>query len=132
MPNLLDANVLIRYFIGEPKETAERAQRLLDSDIELVITETAILETAYVLRSQYGRPREAVLDALVGLLQRANITVRGLDKDLVHTALLQCRPSGRINVGDALVWAAARQDSPAVVYSFNRRFPSQHIDLREP
>ena len=128
----LDASVLVRYFVNTPPEMAERAQALIDNAEELVLTETTLLETTYVLESIYGQPRDHIVDTLVDFLQRRNISVRGLDSHYIVAGLMRCRSSRRVSFGDALLWAAARQDSPAVVYSFNRRFPSQHIDLREP
>ena len=55
-----------------------------------------------------------------------------LDKDLVLQALLFCRLSGRVSFADALVWAAARSQAGAAVYSFDARFPDEGITvLRE-
>lgn len=132
VPPFLDASVLVRYFTAHPPETALRARELIDSDRELLVTETALAETAFVLLRVYKTPREQIVDLLVSLIQRANIAVHQLDKEIVISALLLCRPSGRVSFGDALIWAAARCAGNAVVYSFDRRFPSEGVDLRQP
>ena len=48
-------------------------------------------------------------------------------KDLVLEALLLCRPSGRVSLADALVWAAARSQANASVYSPDGRFPDEGV-----
>lgn len=111
---------------------AEHAARLIESEQEVTLTETALNETVYVVRSVYGVGREEWVDALVALLQRRNILFHSIDKATVIAALLLCRPSGRVSLGDALIWAAARSLSPSAVYTFDRRFPSEGVELRRP
>jgi predicted nucleic-acid-binding protein len=111
---------------------AARARQLIDTEIELRLTETVLLETAYVLQHSEGLSREQIVDLLVEFVQRANISVHPLDKQIVISGLLLCRPSGRVSFGDALIWAAARCAGSTTVYSFDRRFPGEGIDLREP
>lgn len=132
MPDFLDASVLVRYIMDDPPAMAERAQRLIDSEVELWITETALIETSHVLLHIYGLPRADIVDLLIYLLQRQNVSVHQLDKRLVITALLLCRPSGRVSFGDALIWAAARHAGPSIVYSFDRRFPADGLEVRQP
>jgi predicted nucleic acid-binding protein len=132
VPAFLDASVLVRYLTDDLPEMAERAERLIESEAELWITETALIETAYVLLRTYGLARADIVDLLVDLLQRQNVTVHQLDKRLVITALLLCRPSGRVSFGDALIWAVARHAGPSIVYSFDRRFPADGLEVRQP
>lgn len=42
-------------------------------------------------------------------------------------ALLLCGPSGGVSFADALVWAAARSEADAAVYSLDERFPDDGI-----
>jgi predicted nucleic-acid-binding protein len=130
VPAFLDASVLVRYLADDPPAMAERAQRLIESDTELNVTETALIETSYVLLRTYGLARAEIVDLLIDLLQRRNIAVHQMDKRMVITALLLCRPSGRVSFGDALIWAAARGAGAATVYSFDRRFPADGLELR--
>jgi predicted nucleic-acid-binding protein len=132
MPDFVETSVLVRYLTDTPPAMAERAQQLIESAVDLRITETALIETAHVLRRVYGLARKEVVDLLVDLLRRRNISVHTLDKSTAITALLLCRPSGRIGFGDALIWAVARSAAPSAVYSFDRRFPPDGIDLRSP
>jgi len=132
VPAFLDASVLVRYLTDDLPAMAERAQRLIESETELQITETALVETAYVLLRTYRLARADIVDLLIDLLQRQNVSVHQLDKRLVITALLLCRPSGRVSFGDALIWAAARHTGPSTVYSFDRRFPADGLEVRQP
>jgi predicted nucleic acid-binding protein len=132
MPDFLDASTVVRYLTDDPTEMAERAAWLIESEKELTLTETAVNETVHVVRSVYGVGREEWVDALVALLQRRNILFHSIDKATVIAALLLCRPSGRVSLGDALIWAAARCVPPSTVYSFDRRFPSEGIELLRP
>ena len=52
--------------------------------------------------------------------------------EVLLSGLELCRPSGRVSVPDALIWAMARAQPPSVVYTFDRRFPAEGIELREP
>ena len=98
-------------------------QRLVDDHVELLISDVALVETAYVLASTYGVPRETVVDHLIALLRKANITTFRLPKEHVLEALTLCRPSGRVSFADALIWAAARA-ADATIYPLDERFPS--------
>ena len=109
---------------------AERAQRLIESELLLQISVVTLAEVAFVLKSVYKVPREAIVDTLTGLIGRDNISVHEVHKTLAAGGLMMCRDSGRISIPDALLWAVARSSSPAAVYTFDRKFPSSGIELR--
>jgi len=132
MLRFLETSAVVRYLTDDPPEMGERVERLLDGCEELRVTELILAESAHVLREVYGLPREAVVDLLVELIQRENIAVHGLDKATVIAGLLRCRPSGRISIPDALIWASAACSGPAEIYTFDRRFPADGVTLREP
>ncbi len=128
----VDTNVLVRYFLQDDPEKGPAAARLVDGAPELGISLVALAETAFVLSGNYGVPREQVVDRLVELLRKRNIGVLGVDKALVASALLLCRPSGRINYADALINADARAHAVDRLYTFDERFPSEGLTLKEP
>jgi predicted nucleic acid-binding protein len=129
-PRFLDTSVLVRYLTGEPPAMAQNAHEILEQEADLLVTDLALMEAAYVLGSVYKHPREVIVDGLIQLLQRQNIRVFGLDKGSVINGLLLCRPSNRVSIGDALIWAAVRSVNDGVVYTFDARFPSQGIEVR--
>ena len=129
MSDLLDTSMLVRYLTGDPPHLAEVSAQVIDGDRALLVTDVVIVETAYVLQSVYQVPRTAIVDSLIALLRKANLHTFRLEKELVLRALLLCRPSGRVSFADALVWAAARSQAGAAVYSLDQRFPNEGITV---
>jgi predicted nucleic acid-binding protein len=125
----LDTSVLVRYLTGEPPDQAERASALIEADQELRVPVIAVAETAYVLSSVYGVERARVVDVLIDLLARVNITTHELSRERVAEALGLCRHSRRTSFADALIWAAAFTVD-AEVFTFDQRFPSSLITRR--
>ncbi len=130
MSGFLDTSVVVRYLTGDPPEMAAQAARIIDSDLDLRMTDAVLIETAYVLTSVYRVSRPAVVDHLLALVQRENISTFALGKDVVLQALRPCRPSGQVSFTDAMVWAAARSAGPGLVYSLDERFPSDGVSIR--
>ena len=127
----LDTSIVVRYLTGDPPDLAEQAARIVDRGRDLKVTDVVLAETAYVLTSVYRVPREVVVDHLITLLQKKNISPFALDKGLALQALLLCRPSGRTSFADAMVWAAARSAGSEVVYSLDERFPADGLEVRQ-
>lgn len=127
-----DTSVLVRYFLQDHPLRGRAAQRLLDGDREVCVSLVAVAETAFVLARNYGVPREEVVDSLVGLLRKRNVSVLGADKSLAAAALLACRPSGRVSFADALINTDARSNGVETVYTFDTQFPVDGMDVREP
>jgi len=129
MAALLDTSVVVRYLTGDPPRLAARAARIIDERRELAVTDVVIAEAAYVLSSVYRVSRDAVVDGLVGFLQKRNVATLRLDKGAVIQALLLCRPSNRVSFADAMIWAAARSSRAEAVYSFDDRFPELGVEV---
>lgn len=127
---LIDTSFLVRYLTGDPPDSAARARRVIEGDITIILSEVVILETAHVVRSLYDVPREVIIDSLIAFLRRRNVETLDRSKSHLASALLLCRPSGRVSIADALVWAQARAtDNP--VFTFDRRFPVDGIEVRD-
>ena len=131
MSAFLDTNILVRYLIGDSPELTRAAMRIIDNGDNLRVTGVALVETAYVLTSVYRLPRAVIVDSLIALLRKRNIRMAGLATDAVIEGLLLCRPSGRVSFADALIWAAARVADTPIVYSFDRRFPANGVEVRQ-
>jgi predicted nucleic acid-binding protein len=129
MSGFLDTSVVVRYLTGDPPEMAEQAARIIDREENLLVTGVVLAETAYVLTSVYHVSRDIVVEHLIALLQKANISPFALNKDVVVQALLLCRPSGRVSFADAMVWAAARSTGNRVIYSLDERFPAEGVEV---
>ena len=67
---------------------------------------------------------------MIELVQRDNVSTYAMDEEFVVEGLMMCRPSGRVSIADALLWAAARSGGARVIYTFDQRFPNEGIELR--
>jgi predicted nucleic acid-binding protein len=129
----LETSVVIRYLTKDPVEMAVRAAALIASRSPLYITGTALAETAHVLRTVYDVDRVTVVDLLKALIQEDGVLPYPSNAERVLDGLELCRPSNKVSIPDALIWAAAASSGPAaVVYTFDRRFPRAGVELREP
>lgn len=129
--SFLDASVIVRYLTADAGEPAERAREIIEEHPNLTITTDTISECGYVMTRLYGIGRQQVVDSLLGLLNLTNITIYRVDKSLAVQALRLCRPSGRVSFADAMLWATAlASGSNATVFTLDRRFPSDGIDVR--
>ena len=130
MARFLDTSIVVRYLTGLPQDEAVVAGSIIDQSELLTIGGVALAETAFVLTSVYRLPRETIVDQIIEFVQRENINIHGLDKAYVLQGLLMCRPSGRVSISDALIWAESRSASGDLVYSFDQRFPADGIEVR--
>ena len=128
-PALIDTSVIVRYLTGDPPELAVRAAAVIDSGRELVLSEVALVDAAYVLTKVYEAPHDDAVTALESLVQLRNMRLVGLPKSLVLEALSLCRGSKRHSFADAILWATARHVTDSRVVTFDRRFPSQGLKL---
>ena len=129
MTAFLDTSMVVRYLMEDSPEQAHAAASIID-EVELRITDLVLVEAAYVLRSLYDIPREVVVDHLTALVQKENISLFGLNKGLLLQGLFICRESGRVSFADAMIWASARSAGAEVVYSLDRRFPAEGVEVR--
>ncbi len=127
----LNTSVIVRYLTNDQPEMSNQATQIIEEVDDLAITEGILGETAFVLTSVYGKSRSEVVDSLIDLVERDNISTYALDKSLVLRGLEMCRPSGRVSIADAMIWAAARTDGASAIYTFDRRFPSDGIEIRQ-
>jgi predicted nucleic acid-binding protein len=126
---LLDTSFIVRYLTGMPPHLARSARDVIESDEPLGVIDVAVVETAYVLIHSYSMPRAAVVDALIGFIERRNIICLGAAKEYLVLGLDMCRPSGRVSFADAAIWAVARSRHIEGVYTFDDRFPPDELVL---
>ena len=119
----LDTNILARYYVEEDNPSRatraqrEAAHRAIESDGDLFVAKTVLLELEWVLRGAYGLARRDVLRALGHLLALPNVEVE--DRAGVESALAGLR-SG-LDFADALHHASGRACSAFLTFD-TRRF----------
>ena len=129
---LLDTSVLCRYLLNDhPGTLSARAAQLIESDQPFQVSILVLAEAAHVLRAVYARTPQEIAEALILLLERENMAVAEVATDRVIEALEMTAPGRRVSVPDALLWALAGERD-ARVWTFDRRFPSAGIEVREP
>ena len=117
----IDTSVLVRYLVGAPAEESAAAARLIDNAAEVIgISPVVLVETAHVLRTQYGVARERVLDELIGMIQRENVQILGSRTEPVLEMLVQARSMRGQPIPDALIVAAAMGADAAALATFDR------------
>jgi predicted nucleic acid-binding protein len=128
----LDTNPVVRYLVRDDPRLAARATALIESDRRLSMSIVTVAEIGFVLMSVYQIERPKVVEKLIDLLNRENIETHEVPTEIAIQALQFCLPSGRVNFGDAMLWASARAVSPARIWTFDKRFPDDGIERRDP
>ncbi len=118
MTKLLDTNVLVRYFTGEPEDQARRATTFLSSAAprELLLVDLVAAELVFVLQSVYRQPRATVTRLLWAVL--ALPAVRCDSSALLHRTI-QLYETGR-DFTDAYLIATAEEEGIPTIVSFDR------------
>jgi predicted nucleic acid-binding protein len=133
----VDTSVVVRYLVGTPAAQAGRARAVIDESERVGIPIVVLLESAHVLRTQYGVERRDVLDALIELLMKENMDVLGPAKGTVVEALVRARalagvPLPGVPLPDALVAATVRDAGAVPLFTFDRDLARHGIPIQEP
>lgn len=98
----------------------------------MALSVVVLVETAHVLRTQYGVARSAVIEALLDLVRRENIAILGLSSDDVTDALVRARAMPGRPIPDALITAMARAVGAVPLYTFDRAMSRYGVPVAEP
>jgi predicted nucleic acid-binding protein len=119
---LVDTNVLVRFFTGDPPEMAERARALVAQadagKIDLLIPSLIVAETVYTLESFYEMSKAEVCEKLHTFLRSRGISP--LEPEIVLDALERYR-SLSVHFADAYL-AALAVSGKIPVWSFDEDF----------
>lgn len=128
----VDTSVIVRYLVGAPETQAKRAAALMDGEQELGVSVIALVETAHVLRTQYAVARPDIVDTLIDLVTRQNLTTLELSKPDVLEALVNARSFPSSPIPDALIVAAARSSGAVPIYTFDRDLGRLGVPIASP
>lgn len=98
----VDTNILVRLLARDDTVQWQITLKLLAENI-LVVGSTVLLETDWVLRSQFGYSRKTVVDLLNGLTELENVEFQ--ERDRVFVSLKACNAG--MDFADALHVAGA-------------------------
>jgi len=129
----LDTSVVVRYLVGTPVPQAKRAARLIDDDgVDCGVSIVALAECAHVLRTQYDVGQRDIIEALIGFVQRANVSVVDLAPDALVETLVRARDLPGRPIADALLVAASRAAGALPLATFDRGQRRYGIETRDP
>jgi predicted nucleic acid-binding protein len=128
----VDTSVLVRYLVGTPAAQAKQATALVDGQSRIGISIVALVETAHVLRTQYGVARADVLEVLIELLTRENIELLGLPKEAALSVFVRARSLPGGPIPDALIAATAEWAKALPVYTFDQEFGRHGVPVANP
>ncbi|HEY8741273.1 MAG TPA: PIN domain-containing protein [Candidatus Dormibacteraeota bacterium] len=117
MTALLDTNILVRHFTGDPPELAARATRYLSESNDLQWPDLIVAETVYVLESFYEVERAQVAFMIRAALAFPAIEV--VDEELLLRAL-EVYEVYRIDFAEAYLVASAERSDIRAIASFDR------------
>ncbi len=110
----VDTNVLVRFVVNDDPRQARAARTLLETE-SAYLSSTVLLEVEWVLRSSYGYPKPAVLDALRAICALPGVV---LDEPGRVSAAIGWADAG-MEFADALHLAAA--ESCEAFVTFDRK-----------
>lgn len=126
----VDANVLLRFLTGEPKELADKAASLMaraeSGEVTLVVSPLVVAEVVWVLKSFYRHSLEDIAGVLVPLMSADGVEVE--DRETLTQAIELARDKNVDFVDAALAVQAARRGEPVCSFDGDfKRLPVQWI-----
>ena len=104
----------------------------MDGTTDIGLPLVALVECAHVLRTQYDVPAPALIDLLIQLLQRANVTLLGLRNESAVAALVRARAFPGRPIPDALIVATALEHDALPLTTFDGGMRRYGIEVAEP
>ena len=98
----VDTNVVLRLLIADDPIQSAIAERELAQPV--LVTLTVLLETAWVMQSRYGFPRDTVASVLLRFIDRSTVTIE--EPMMVRWAIERLRLGG--DFADLIHLVAAR------------------------
>jgi predicted nucleic acid-binding protein len=118
----VDANVLLRFVLGDHADHSARAAALLQrveaGDEQVYVPEVVVSDTVWTLASFYDWPRDRTRDFLTAVLQQPSVHMRHKARML---RALDLFVGHNVDYSDALI-AAELAEGSMVIYSFDRHF----------
>lgn len=118
----IDTNVLVRFLIRDDEAQFEKARKVIkreiDDEDEVFVSLMVILETEWVLRSRYGLEKDAIAEAISGLLEATEVRLE--DEPAIEESLFFWKDSGA-GFADCLIGAHNRRMGCRATATFDVR-----------
>jgi predicted nucleic acid-binding protein len=126
----VDTSVLTRYFTEDDVPRALAAAQLVESDVELVISTSVLIELIHSLRTQQSMTNPQLGGLLVRFLSRPNVELVDADKADVISALFWTQNSSARRIPDAIISAAAHRAEVDYIATFDEKLRSPSVPVR--
>ncbi len=117
----LDTNVLVRLVLRDDEAQAQRARELVEthaeSDASLFISDVVLAEFAWVLKSRFALPGDAVAQALRAMLDNATLAWQSRPAAVEALRLFEL---GSVDFPDCLIVALAGSAGCEAVATFDQ------------
>jgi predicted nucleic acid-binding protein len=122
-PAFLDSNVLLRHLLADHPEQSPRATACLErverGEIEVTTSDTVVFEVVVTLERSYRKPKQAISDALLPLLELPGLTLHGKRR---YRRAFDLYVRHNLPFADAYHAAVMESLGVAEVISFDRHF----------
>lgn len=126
----VDTSVLTRYFAEDDVPRALAAAQLIESDAQLVISTSVLIELIHSLRTQQTMTNPQLGGLLIRFLSRSNVVLVDADKAGVISALFWTQNSSARRIPDAIISAAARHAEVDFIATFDENLRSPSVPVR--
>ena len=114
----VDANVLVRFLTGEPKDMYERSLALMTrverGEVTLVVSQLVVAEVIWVLKSFYEHSMEQISKVVIGLLSAPGVEAE--DRETMIRAVDLAREKNVDFIDAHLALRAAAQDEEVCTF----------------
>jgi predicted nucleic acid-binding protein len=122
MAGSLDANVILRLLLNDVPAQHAAALALLSTGDSFAVSDTAMIETIFVLGRAYELSRAQQREAVVGVLGQPNIA-GGLE--LFETAFELYLAHPKLSFEDCYLVSVAEQTGRGPLWTFDKKLASQ-------
>lgn len=119
MKKLIDANLLIRYFVNDDPKKALAVQGLLKRTKDtLVLTDIVVAELVWVLTSFYNLTKEEIVEKISSLITFEKIA----SNNQILTKALLIYKTTNVDFIDAYLASYAQEENIPQIYSYDKHF----------
>lgn len=120
MAKIIDANIVLRFLLGDsPTKTAAIKKLLGNKEEKLILTDVTIAEIIWTLSAHYQKPKGYICEKVFYLLELPGVT---FSRPLILNAILLYQ-NHNIDYIDAYIAAYAQENKISEIVSYDR-----HLD----
>ena len=116
----IDTNVLVRFLVRDDEAQFEKARKLIKREVaagrRVFVSQLVLLETEWILRSQYGLPKIEIIAAISRLLDATDVQFE--DEPAIEEALFVWKDNAA-DFADCLIGAQNKRLGCRVTATFD-------------